>query len=140
MPYPEEMVSPMRAELTSNGFVELKTADEVDKVFSKKSGTALLLVNSVCGCAAGQARPGVLKAVADSPIKPDQLTTVFAGQDTEATEKARSFIAGYPPSSPAVALFKDGELVFMMERMHIENRNAEMVADILKDAFSQFLS
>lgn len=140
MPYPEEMVSPMRAELTSNGFEELTTADDVSRVFSKHTGTALLLVNSVCGCAAGQARPGVLKAIAESPNKPEKLTTVFAGQDTEATEKARSYIAGYPPSSPSIALFKDGELVFMMERTHIENRNAEMVADILKDAFNQFLS
>lgn len=140
MPYPEEMVSPMRAELTSNGFEELTTADDVSRVFSNQTGTALLLVNSVCGCAAGQARPGVLKAIADSANKPDKLTTVFAGQDTEATEKARSYIAGYPPSSPSIALFKDGELVFMMERTHIENRNAEMVADILKDAFNQFLS
>lgn len=140
MPYPEEMVSPMRAELTANGFEELTTAADVDNVLSNKSGTALLLINSVCGCAAGQARPGVIKAIAESPVKPEKLTTVFAGQDTEATEKARSYIEGYPPSSPAVALFKDGELVFMMERMHIESRNAEMVADILKDAFNQYLS
>lgn len=140
MPYSEEMVSPMRAELTANGFEELTTADDVNKVFANHTGTALLLVNSVCGCAAGQARPGVLKAIAESPNKPERLTTVFAGQDTEATEKARTYIAGYPPSSPSIALFKDGKLVFMMERTHIENRNAEMVADILKDAFNQFLS
>ena len=138
MPYPVELVQPMREELTVSGFQELRTAAEVDEVFEGKKGKVLLLINSVCGCAAGQARPGVIHALNNSSNKPEKLITVFAGQDLEATERARSYIQGYPSSSPSIALFNDGELVFMMERMHIENRNAEMVADILKDAFDQF--
>lgn len=138
MPYPVEVVQPMREELTVSGFKELRTAAEVDEVFEGKKGKVLLLINSVCGCAAGQARPGVIHALNNSSKKPEKLITVFAGQDLEATERARSYIQGYPSSSPSIALFNDGELVFMMERMHIENRNAEMVADILKDAFDQF--
>lgn len=138
MPYPVEVVQPMREELTVSGFKELRTAAEVDEVFEGKKGKVLLLINSVCGCAAGQARPGVIHALNNSSKKPEKLITVFAGQDLEATERARSYIQGYPSSSPSIALFNDGELVFMMERMHIENKNAEMVADILKDAFDQF--
>ena len=140
MPYDPQFVQPMRDEMTVNGFRELFTAEEVESTLSAQEDSVLLVVNSVCGCAAGQARPGVFLSLLESEHKPDSLVTVFAGQDTEATEKARTYITGYPPSSPSIALFKDGELVFMMERMHIENRNAEMVADILKDAFEQFLS
>ena len=137
--YDPVLVQPMRDELTQIGVQELKTVEEVDQFFNQKPATALIIVNSVCGCAAGSARPGLEMAL-QHPNSPEKVATVFAGQDTEATEKARTYIAGYPPSSPSIALFKDGKLVFMMERTHIENRNAEMVADILKDAFNQFLS
>ena len=137
MLYDPVLVQPMRDELTMNGFQELRLPEEVDEALAKKEGSVLMLVNSVCGCAAGQARPGVIKAILESDKKPDQLTTVFAGQDREATERARSYISGYPPSSPSVALFKDGEIVFMIERSQIESRSADMIADILKEAFEQ---
>jgi putative YphP/YqiW family bacilliredoxin len=131
--YPEEIVKPCREELTSIGVEELRTSDEVEKVM-EKAGTTLVVVNSVCGCAAGGARPAVRLALEHSN-KPDHLTTVFAGVDADAVGKARSYMAGYPPSSPSVALFKDGELVFMMERHHIEGRHPQELADILKNAF-----
>ncbi len=134
MPYPEEMVQPMRSELTFNGFIELKTPEEVDSILSKQEGTTLVVVNSVCGCAAGQARPGVLRALAQGK-KPNTLATVFAGQDVEATDKARQYFTGYRPSSPSIGLMKNGELVFFMERSDIENRSAEMIADVLGAAF-----
>ncbi len=137
--YDPTMVQPMRDELTGIGFKELKTAAEVDEVMQNAKGTSLLLVNSVCGCAAGQARPGIALALT-SDIKPDNLFTVFAGQDTEATAQARSYILGIPPSSPSMALFKDGELVTMIERHQIENHNAEQVAGRLMEAFKEHCS
>jgi len=135
--YPEELVKPMRSELTSNGFKELKNKEEVDSTFNSQKGTALLVVNSVCGCAAGSARPGVLMSLSGDK-KPDSLLTVFAGQDREATESAREHLLPYPPSSPAIGLFKDGELVHMIERHHIEGRSADMIANHLKMAYDQF--
>ena len=135
--YPEEMVIPMREDLTSVGFEELKTAEEVDNVLSKKDGTVLIVVNSVCGCAAGNARPGV-KAAVQNGKHPDKLTTVFAGVDTEAVEKTRSYLLPYPPSSPSIGLFKDGKLVHFLERHHIEGRPAEMIDENLKEAFEEY--
>lgn len=134
--YPEELVKPMRAELAQNGFRELKNKSEVDDVFSDQTGTAILVVNSVCGCAAGSARPGVLMSL-DGEKKPDHLLTVFAGQDSEATASAREYLMPYPPSSPAIGLFKNGELVHMIERHHIEGRSAEMIAEHLKMAYNE---
>jgi putative YphP/YqiW family bacilliredoxin len=134
MPYPEMLVAPMRAELTNNGFTELKTADDVVSAMNVKEGTALVMINSVCGCAAGSARPGVLKSLAAGK-RPDRLLTVFAGQDLDATQKAREFFAPYPPSSPAIALFKNGELVHFVERHNIEGRTADMIAANLEGAY-----
>lgn len=136
MPYPEMLVAPMRAELTNNGFTQLTTAEEVEGALNGAKGTTLVVVNSVCGCAAGAARPGILKSL-DGSKKPDNLLTVFAGQDVDAVAKAREFMVPFPPSSPAVALFKDGELVHMVERHMIEGRTADMVADNLKMAYEQ---
>jgi len=133
--YPEEIVAPMRADLTSVGFQEFKTAGEVEKHLTDHTGTTLLVVNSVCGCAAGAARPGVKMAVSKSNKKPDNLATVFAGVDAEAVQKAREYTMPYPPSSPAIALFKDGELVHFVERHHIEGRSAEMIAEHLSGVF-----
>jgi putative YphP/YqiW family bacilliredoxin len=135
--YPPELVKPMREELSTKGFQELHTAEEVDAVMHDNKGTVLVMVNSVCGCAAGAARPGVLKAVTSAAKKPALLTTVFAGVDREATDKARAYMAPYPPSSPAIALFKDGNLVHMIERRHIEGRSAEMIAANLTEAFAE---
>ncbi|MFT4521869.1 MAG: putative YphP/YqiW family bacilliredoxin [Bacteroidia bacterium] len=135
--YPEELVRPMRAQLTSVGFTELKNAEEVSNALSNNDGTTLLVVNSVCGCAAGTARPGVLQSL-DGESKPSKLLTVFAGQDSEATAKAREVMLPYPPSSPSIALFKNGELVHFVERHHIEGRTAEMIAANLKAAYSQY--
>ena len=135
--YDPVMVQPMRQELTSIGFKELKTAQEVDEAMGNAKGTSLLLVNSVCGCAAGQARPGVALALTGSVV-PENLFTVFAGQDTEATAQARSYIHGYPPSSPSMTIFKDGEVVEMIERYQIENHNAEQVAAKLTEAFQKY--
>ena len=135
--YPEELVRPMRAQLTDHGFTELKTSEEVDQVFDNQQGTMLLVVNSVCGCAAGSARPGVLLSLTGSK-KPEKLTTVFAGQDAEATNKARANMLPYPPSSPSIGLFKDGELVHMIERHHIEGRSAEMITANLQQAYEAF--
>jgi putative YphP/YqiW family bacilliredoxin len=134
--YPEEMVKPMRDELTSAGFQELHSADAVDKAI-KTSGTTLVVVNSVCGCAARNARPGA-KMSLDNTKKPSSLVTVFAGVDKEAVDAARGFMFPFPPSSPSIALFKDGELVHMLERHHIEGRPAELIADNLKDAFNEY--
>lgn len=136
MPYPEQLVAPMRAELNTNGFKELKTAQEVEDAMKLK-GTTLVLVNSVCGCAAGTARPGVLASL-ENVKKPDHLTTVFAGQDLEPTQKAREYMMPYPPTSPSIALFRDGELVHFVERLHIEGRSAEMIADHLKQVYQQY--
>ena len=136
MAYPEEMCIPMRADLTSAGFVELRTAEEVTDLLDKKEGTVLLMVNSVCGCAAGNARPAVKISTTFSP-KVDVFATVFAGQDIGATAKAREYMSPFPPSSPSIALFKDGLLVHFIERHHIEGRSAQMIADNLKDAFVQ---
>lgn len=134
--YPPELVKPMREDLTSVGFEELHTVEAVDNILSKE-GTTLIVVNSVCGCAAGNARPGV-KMSLQNDKKPNHLTTVFAGVDREATDKARAYMIPFPPSSPSIALFKDGELVHMLERHHIEGRPAEMIAENLIDAYNQF--
>lgn len=134
--YPEELVKPMREELTNNGFDALYTEQDVDNAIAKE-GTTLVMVNSVCGCAAGTARPGTLASL-DGDKKPDNLTTVFAGVDRESTAKAREYMIPFPPSSPAVALFKDGELVHMLERHHIEGRSAQMIADNLSSAYQEF--
>jgi putative YphP/YqiW family bacilliredoxin len=134
--YDPVMVQPMREEMTSIGFKELKTADDVDDVFQDKEGTMLLVVNSVCGCAAGQARPGVALALTHKNV-PDRLVTVFAGQDAEATTRARSYIKGFPPSSPSMALFKGDDVVAMLERYQIENRAADQVAATLIEAFDK---
>jgi putative YphP/YqiW family bacilliredoxin len=135
--YPEHLVAPMRADLTVAGFQELKNADEVKQYLQDQKGTALLVVNSVCGCAAGAARPGVKLAVSQSSKSPDQLATVFAGVDQEAVAKAREFMLPYPPSSPSIALFKDGELIHFVERHHIEGRTAQMIAAHLAEVFEE---
>lgn len=134
--YPEEMVKPMKAELTSAGFQDLDTAVAVE-IAIKMEGTTLVVVNSVCGCAARNARPGA-KMSLDNAKKPTNLVTVFAGVDKEAVDAARGFMFPFPPSSPSIALFKDGELVHMLERHHIEGRPAETIAENLKDAFDEF--
>ncbi len=134
--YPEEMVKPMRAELADAGFEELYSAGAVENAIAKP-GTTLVVVNSVCGCAARNARPGA-KMSLDGIKKPDHLVTVFAGVDKEAVDAARGFMFPFPPSSPSMALFKDGELVHMLERHHIEGRPAEMIAENLKDAYTEF--
>ena len=128
----------MRTELTNAGFQELRTADQVDSVLNENTGTVLVVVNSVCGCAAGAARPGVKLAIETTSQKPSKLTTVFAGNDAEATAQARKYFAPYPPSSPAMALFKDGKLVHFIERHHIEGRSPQMIAENLKMAFEQY--
>jgi len=138
MPYPEQLCAPMRQELTSIGFKELRDAQQVDADIPAATGTTLLVVNSVCGCAAGAARPGVRTALQRSGSRPDHLVTVFAGQDVEATAQARKYLMPYPPSSPCVALFKDGRLVHMVERHHIEGHSAEMIAENLTAAFDEF--
>ena len=135
--YPEEIVLPMKEELTENGFSELLTPSEVDAQL-KSQGTTLVMVNSVCGCSAGSARPGVLMAVHNTPRKPDHLTTTFAGFDIDAVRKLREHLLPYPPSSPAIALFKDGKLVHMIERHQIEGRPAQMIAQNLISAFEQY--
>jgi putative YphP/YqiW family bacilliredoxin len=135
--YPEHLVAPMREDIASGGFKELKSANEVDLVMTEK-GTTLVFINSVCGCSARTARPGVKEAVLNSEKKPDHLVTVFAGVDAEATAKAREYTVPYPPSSPAIALFKDGELVHMIERHHIEGRSAELIATHLEGVFEEY--
>ena len=134
--YPEQIVIPMKEELTENGFTELLTASEVDSQLNKK-GTTLVMINSVCGCSAGSARPGVLMAVANTERKPDFLTTSFAGFDEEAVGKLREHLLPYPPSSPSIALFKDGELVHFIERHQIEGRPAQVIAKNLITAFHE---
>ena len=136
--YPEQLVAPMRTDLTSAGFTELKTSSEVDNYLKSNTGTVLLVINSVCGCAAGAARPGVKWALQNSAKKPSNLATVFAGVDKEAVAKAREYTLPYPPSSPAIALFKDGELVHFVERHHIEGRNAQMIGSHLVEVFDEF--
>ncbi|MEM6830846.1 MAG: BrxA/BrxB family bacilliredoxin [Bacteroidota bacterium] len=136
--YPEELVAPMKGQLTEAGFQELTSAVDVDNHLKDHKGTSLMVINSVCGCAAGTARPGVLMALQTSDKKPDHLTTVFAGVDFEATEKAREYTLPYPPSSPAIALFKDGELAHFVERHHIEGRSAEMISGHLNEVFKEF--
>lgn len=133
--YPPELVKPMREDLTAAGFEELHTIEAVDAALAKE-GTTLVVVNSVCGCAARNARPGARMSL-DNNKKPDNLVTVFAGVDREATDKARSYMVPFPPSSPSMALFKDGQLVHMLERHHIEGRPAEMIAENLKDAYNE---
>ena len=135
MAYPEFFVQPMREELTRLGVQELRTAEEVDQALTQR-GTVMVVVNSICGCAARKARPGIAMAL-DHPTKPDSLTTVFAGADLEATERAREYFTGYPPSSPSIALLRDGQLVWMMERRQIENQTADMIARQITEAFDQ---
>ena len=135
--YPAEIVMPMKAELTENGFDELVTPDEVDQAL-KSEGTTLVMINSVCGCAAGAARPGVVMAVNNTDKKPDRLTTSFAGFDVNAVNRVREHLLPYPPSSPAIALFKDGQLVHMIERHQIEGRPAQVIAKNLIAAFDSF--
>ncbi|MBL7957690.1 MAG: BrxA/BrxB family bacilliredoxin [Flavobacteriales bacterium] len=134
--YPPELTAPMAKDLTMVGFEELKTPEQVDKALAQ-SGTVLCMVNSVCGCAAGAARPGV-KASLNSNKRPDKLVTVFAGVDTDAVLRARQHFLPYPPSSPSIALFKDGKLVHFVERHHIEGRTAQMIADHLAMAYDEF--
>jgi putative YphP/YqiW family bacilliredoxin len=134
--YPEEMVKPMRAELSDAGFQDLYSAETVEQAISQ-TGTTLVVVNSVCGCAARNARPGA-KMSLENVKKPSNLVTVFAGVDKEAVDKAREHMFPFPPSSPCMALFKDGELVHMLERHHIEGRPAELIAENLKDAYNEF--
>jgi putative YphP/YqiW family bacilliredoxin len=135
--YDERLVTPMRQDLTRLGVKELRTAQEVDAELRDAKGTTLVVVNSVCGCSARMARPAVAVAL-QNPIKPEHLTTVFAGQDAEATDRARSYFTGYPPSSPQIALFKDGQLVFMLERWQIEGRPADEIAHDLVNAFNRY--
>ena len=135
--YPAQLIQPMKEELTESGFNELLTADAVDNQL-KQEGTTLVMVNSVCGCSAGTARPGVLMAVANTTKRPDHLTTSFAGFDIDAVNQLREHLLPYPPSSPAIALFKDGNLVHMIERHQIEGRSAQMIAHNLIAAFDQY--
>ena len=135
--YPPDLVAPMKDELTQVGFEQLLTTDSVDSALSPDSGTVLVMVNSVCGCAAGSARPGVTMALANDK-KPEKLTTVFAGVDLEATAHARKYMLPYPSSSPAIGLFKNGKLIHFVERHHIEGRNAEMIANHLIAVFDEY--
>ncbi len=134
--YPEFFIAPMREELTQLGVKELRTAKDVDDAVAGQAGTLMLVVNSVCGCAAGRARPGVALALRHE-TRPDVVATVFAGADIEATQRAREYLTGYPPSSPAVALLRDGKLIYMMERHQIENREADVIARDLTAAFDK---
>ena len=136
MPYSELMIRPMREELTRIGVEELRTPEQVDETLTNTDGTVLVVVNSICGCAAGKARPGIARAL-EHNVKPDKVATVFAGADIEATEKARSYFTGYAPSSPSIALMKEGKLVYMMERRQIEGKDASQVANELIQAFEQ---
>jgi putative YphP/YqiW family bacilliredoxin len=138
MAYPEMLVAPMRQQLESVGFTSLMNSLEVEEALNKKSGTQLLVFNSVCGCAAGTARPGVMESLAGEGKRPSELLTVFAGQEAEAVAKAREFTLPFPPSSPSIALFKNGELVHFIERHNIEGRSAAMIAENLKGAYEEF--
>jgi putative YphP/YqiW family bacilliredoxin len=135
--YPEIMVIPMREELTRMGVQELRTADDVDRAIVNQPGTTMVIVNSICGCAAGRMRPAVRVALQNT-VRPEKLFTVFAGQDAEATERARSYFTGYPPSSPSIALFRDGKLIHMIQRSDIEHREAADIAAELKKTFDKF--
>ena len=134
--YPEELVHPMKKQLTDQGFSELMTSNDVDNMISNE-GTTLIVVNSVCGCAAANARPGAIESL-NNDKSPTNLATVFAGVDKEATDAARGYMIPFPPSSPCIALFKDGELVHMLERHHIEGRPAELIAENLKNAYNEY--
>lgn len=136
--YPEELIAPMRAELSDVGFKEFRSSDDVDSHLKSHKGTTLIVVNSVCGCAAGAARPGIRYALDTAAKKPEVLATVFAGNDRDAVAKVREYVLPYPPSSPAMALFKDGDLVHFIERHHIEGRNAKMIGDHLVEVFEHF--
>lgn len=136
MPYPEMLIAPMRGEMTAMGAKELKTAAAVDEAVKNTTGTLMIVVNSVCGCAAGKARPGIALAMQHA-VKPDVLATVFAGGDVEATDRARSYFTGYPPSSPSIGILRDGKLVYILERREIESRSAEMIAAELTRAFDR---
>ena len=136
--YPPQMVAPMVAELVDEGFQSLQTSEEVAQILSNTQGTTLVVINSVCGCAAAGARPGVRMAVTGASKKPDNMITVFAGVDKSAVDKVREFLLPYPASSPAVALFKDGQLVHFLERHHIEGRPAQMIAENLKGVFENY--
>jgi putative YphP/YqiW family bacilliredoxin len=136
MAYPEFLIAPMRDELTSVGFTELRTAADVDRAVAE-TGTTLVVVNSVCGCAAGKARPGIARAMQHA-AKPDHAVTVFAGADIEATDRARSYFTGYPPSSPSLGILRDGKLVYMMERHQIEGNSADGIATALTAAFDKY--
>jgi putative YphP/YqiW family bacilliredoxin len=135
--YPEVFIQPMRTELTSIGFQELRTPAEVDAALTQQKQTVLVVVNSICGCAAGRARPAVAKALLNS-ARPEVLTTVFAGQDAAATDRARSYFTDYPPSSPSIALLRDGKVVFMLQRSDIEGRESQAIAADLTQAFDRF--
>ncbi len=135
--YPQEIVLPMKEELTENGFAEMLTSSDVDQKLAIE-GTTLVVINSVCGCSAGTARPGVLMAVNNSAVKPTQLATSFAGFDVDAVKKLREHLLPYPPSSPSIALFKNGEVVHFIERHNIEGRSAQMIAENLMGAFEQY--
>ncbi|MBP6820379.1 MAG: BrxA/BrxB family bacilliredoxin [Acidobacteria bacterium] len=137
MPYSEMMIKPMRDDLTRVGFEETRTVEAVDAAIQNTTGTVLVVVNSVCGCAAGKARPGIAQALNHSVV-PDKKITVFAGADIDATAHARSYFTGYPPSSPSIGLLKDGKLIYMMERYQIEGRNADQIANELTAAFDKF--
>ncbi|HKE56845.1 MAG TPA: BrxA/BrxB family bacilliredoxin [Pyrinomonadaceae bacterium] len=139
MPYSEILIKPMREDLTRLGVEELRTSDAVDKTVNETQGTLMIVVNSVCGCAAGKARPGVALAL-EHEVKPDRVATVFAGADIDATDRARSYFTGYGPSSPSIALLKDGKLVYMLERYQIEGRDAQQIAGELTKAFDQHCS
>jgi bacilliredoxin len=139
MPYSEILIRPMREDLTRLGVEELRTAEAVDDTVQNSQGTLMVVVNSVCGCAAGKARPGVALALEHS-VKPAKVATVFAGADIEATERARSYFKGYGPSSPSIALLKDGQVVYMLERYQIEGRDAHQIAGELTKAFDQYCS
>ncbi|HEU4836659.1 MAG TPA: BrxA/BrxB family bacilliredoxin [Pyrinomonadaceae bacterium] len=136
MPYPEIMIRPMREDLTRLGVEEWRTAEAVDSAVKNSQGTLMVVVNSICGCAAGKARPGVALAL-QHEVKPDKVATVFAGADIEATERARSYFTGYGPSSPSIAILKDGQLVYMLERSQIEGRDATQIAGELTQAFDK---
>ena len=138
MRYPEQLIGIMREDLTANGVEETRTPEAVDAAVAPGSGTVLMIVNSVCGCAAGKARPGVVKALLESEIKPDKAVTVFAGADVEAVTRVRELLVGFPPSSPSFAIFQDGKPVYMMHRFQIEGRNSEAIATDLKNAFAQY--
>jgi len=136
MPYPEEVIRPMREELTRLGVQELRTPEAVDETLKNSKGTVMVVVNSICGCAAGKARPGIAMAL-QNEVRPDKVATVFAGGDIEATERARSYFTGFGPSSPSIGLLKDGQLVYMMERHQIEGRGPEQIAAELRQAFEK---